>query len=56
MENLIKIDKKYFRPSEVDLLIGDAGKARKKLKWKPSVNLKKLVKIMVNHDLNESLK
>ena len=54
-KTLVKIDKKYFRPSEVDLLIGDASKARKKLKWKPSVNLKKLVKIMVNHDLNESL-
>ena len=54
-KTLVKIDKKYFRPSEVDLLIGDASKARKKLKWKPSVNLKKLVNIMVNHDLNESL-
>ena len=55
-KTLVKIDKKFFRPSEVDLLIGDARKARKKLKWKPSVNLKKLVKIMVNHDLKESLK
>ena len=47
----VKIDPKYFRPSEVDVLCGDASKARRKLGWKPSVNFKQLVKIMVDADM-----
>ena len=47
----VKIDPRYFRPSEVDLLLGDASKARKKLKWKPRVKFKELVRIMVEADL-----
>jgi GDPmannose 4,6-dehydratase len=46
----VKIDPKYFRPAEVDLLIGDASKARRELKWKPKVTFKELVKIMVDAD------
>jgi len=48
---IIKINKKFFRPSEVNLLHGDSSKAKKKLKWKPKTNLKKLVKIMVEDEI-----
>ena len=47
---LIFIDKKYFRPSEVEELLGDATKAEKILKWKPKYNFKDLVTEMVNQD------
>jgi len=47
----VKIDKRYFRPTEVDLLLGDASKARKVLKWKPKVNFQQLVKMMVDSDM-----
>ena len=46
----VEIDAKYFRPSEVDLLLGDATKARQKLGWKPKVTFKGLVKMMVESD------
>lgn len=48
---VIEIDPNYFRPTEVDLLIGDAEKARKKLGWKPKYDLQSLVKEMVKNDL-----
>ena len=48
---IIECHKKYFRPTEVDILLGNANKARKKLKWKPKTNLDALVKEMVNEDL-----
>jgi len=48
---LIEVDPKYFRPAEVDSLIGDSTKARQKLNWRPTVNFKQLVKIMMDHDL-----
>lgn len=47
---IIEIDPRYFRPAEVDNLIGDASKARRKLKWKPKITFKQLVKIMVDSD------
>ncbi len=47
----VEIDPRYFRPAEVDLLIGDATKARQKLGWQPGINFKELVKIMVDADL-----
>ena len=50
-ETVIKIDPRYYRPSEVDVLKGDATKALKVLGWKPKTSLKKLVKIMVDYDL-----
>ena len=52
---VIRINPKHFRPTEVDLLLGDASKAEKELKWKAKVGIKKLVEIMVKHDF-ESLK
>ena len=48
---IIKINKKYFRPSEVNYLRGDSSKAQKELKWKPKTNLKKLVKIMIDEEI-----
>lgn len=48
---VVEVDKKYFRPTEVDLLIGDASKARNKLGWKPKYNLNSLVKEMVASDI-----
>lgn len=47
----VEIDPKYFRPAEVDLLIGDASKAKEKLGWVPKVTFKELVKIMVDADI-----
>ncbi len=48
---IIKINKKYFRPSEVNYLRGDSSKAQKELKWKPKTDLKKLVKIMIDEEI-----
>jgi GDPmannose 4,6-dehydratase len=47
----VRQDPKFFRPAEVDLLIGDASKARQKLGWNPEVDFAQLVKMMVEHDL-----
>ena len=47
----VVIDKRYFRPTEVDLLLGDSSKARRVLKWKPKVNFKQLVRMMVDSDM-----
>jgi len=47
----VEIDKKYFRPTEVDCLIGDSSKARRVLKWKPKVNFNQLVRMMVDADM-----
>ncbi len=48
---VIKISKRYFRPNEVDNLIGNANKAKKLLKWKPKTNIHLLIKEMMNSDL-----
>ncbi|MDR2830265.1 MAG: GDP-mannose 4,6-dehydratase [Methanobrevibacter sp.] len=50
-EVLVEVDPLYFRPTEVDLLLGDSQKARKELGWKPKVSFKELVKEMVQSDL-----
>ena len=47
----VEIDPRYYRPAEVDLLLGDASKARERLGWKPKVGFKELVRLMVAHDL-----
>ena len=49
---VVKVDPKYFRPTEVDLLIGDPSKANTKLGWKPKYDLSQLVTEMVNYDLD----
>lgn len=53
---LIEVDPNYFRPTEVESLVGDASKAKKKLGWKPKVKFKELVKIMVEADLEAEAK
>jgi len=53
-EKYVKYDQRYERPAEVDLLIGNPEKARRKLGWEPKVRFKELVKIMVEHDLEEA--
>jgi len=52
----IECDKEYFRPLEVDTLLGDSSKARKELNWKPKYNTTKLVKEMVSEELTNLLK
>ena len=47
---IIEIDKNYFRPTEVYSLKGNFAKARKKLKWKPTINIKELVREMIDFE------
>lgn len=49
---VIKINPKFYRPAEVDRLIGDASKARRLLKWEPKTKFKELVKLMIDYDLD----
>ena len=48
---IVKVDKNYFRPTEVETLLGDASKAKRKLGWEPKISFKKLVSEMVSEDL-----
>jgi GDPmannose 4,6-dehydratase len=50
-EDYVEIDPRYFRPAEVDLLLGDSTKAKQKLGWEPKVTFKALVELMVDADL-----
>jgi GDPmannose 4,6-dehydratase len=50
-KDFISIDPRYFRPTEVEQLLGDASKARKKLNWQPTTSVEELAKMMVEHDL-----
>lgn len=50
-EQHVRVDERYLRPSEVDLLQGDAAKARSQLGWKPKVSFEELIEMMVNSDL-----
>ncbi len=50
---VIECDKKYFRPTEVDILLGNANKAKRVLNWKPKTNLDSLVKDMIDADLKD---
>ena len=50
-ENIIEVDPQYFRPTEVDLLIGDASKAKKQLGWSPKYNLDALIEEMIASDI-----
>ena len=53
---VIKIDKRYFRPTEVQSLLGDPSKAKDKLGWQPNTTLEELIEEMIEHDREESLK
>jgi GDPmannose 4,6-dehydratase len=48
---IVEIDERYYRPAEVDILLGDYTKAKEKLGWEPKVKFEDLVKIMMNHDI-----
>ena len=50
--DLVEIDKKLLRPTEIDNLLGDSSKAQQILGWKPKVSFKELVKMMVEHDMD----
>ena len=51
---IIQIDPRYFRPAEVDFLLGDPTKAKSNLGWKPKMSFEELVKTMVEGDLKEN--
>jgi len=51
-KQFVKIDERYYRPSEVDVLLGDSTKAKEKLKWAPSKTFKELVNLMMEYELN----
>lgn len=53
-EKHVKIDQRYYRPTEVEVLIADASKANNKLKWKPKVKFSELAKIMVDSDMRKA--
>lgn len=55
-KTIVEVDPKYFRPTEVDLLLGNAAKARKKLGWEPQYDLPMLVKEMVKDDMRDAKK
>lgn len=55
-EKYVEIDPKYYRPSEVDHLVADITKAKEKLGWEPKTSFEELVRIMVEHDIQEALK
>jgi len=51
---LVEVDSKYFRPTEVDVLLGDSSKARRVLGWEPKTSLEELVRLMVQYDCNNN--
>lgn len=53
---LIKVNPRYYRPTEVDILLGDSSKARKVLGWTPKISLKNLVKEMIQEDFKKNAK
>lgn len=55
-KTIVKVGKRYFRPTEVDTLLGDARKAKKVLKWKPKITFNQMVKEMVESDYKEQIK
>jgi GDPmannose 4,6-dehydratase len=50
---IVRIDPKYFRPTEVDILLADITKAKKQLGWEPRVRFEELVKVMLDHDMKK---
>ena len=55
-EVVIRVDPRYFRPTEVEQLLGDASKARKELNWKNKIPLKEIISEMIEEDSNEAKK
>jgi len=52
---LVRVDKKYFRPTEVDLLIGDSSLAKEEIGWVPEISLEEMISEMVHHDMSLSM-
>ena len=55
-EIVIKVDPRYFRPTEVDFLLGESHKAKKELGWEPNISLEELIEEMIQHDKEEAKK
>ena len=55
-EIVVRVDPRYFRPAEVETLLGDPTRAREKLGWTPSTSLEEMVTEMINHDREEARK
>ena len=55
-EIVIRVDPRYFRPTEVEELLGDSSKARKKLNWEPKISIEDLISEMIDEDSKESQK
>lgn len=53
-KKIVKVDPRYFRPTEVESLLGDASKAKRKLGWEPKIKFEELVKEMVHHDIDQA--
>jgi GDPmannose 4,6-dehydratase len=53
---VVSIDPRYYRPTEVETLLGDPSKARKKLGWKQEISFEQMIREMVDHDLNEGMR
>ena len=51
-DTVVRVDPRYFRPAEVETLLGDASKARQKLGWTPEISLAEMIREMVAHDLD----
>ena len=55
-EIVIRVDPRYFRPTEVEELLGDSSKAKKKLDWEPKISIEELISEMIDEDSKESKK
>ena len=53
---VVLIDPRYFRPTEVDMLLGDSSKAQQILGWTQEISFEQMVKEMIEHDLNEGMR
>ena len=51
---IVQVDPRYFRPTEVETLLGDPSKAKKDLNWTPKISFDELVNEMISHDLGEA--
>ena len=53
---IVRVDPKYYRPAEVEALLGDPGKAKARLGWEPKITVHQMIDEMIDHDLNEARK
>jgi GDPmannose 4,6-dehydratase len=51
---IVRVDPRYFRPTEVESLLGDPSRAKEKLNWKPATSVDQLIREMVAHDLDQA--